>query len=133
MKREWLIKCHEVQTKLHYHTSTMPFQPSGMNGYQFMTINSYLSSSSYRKHSLITRNHNHWRIQGGGGGTRDARPSKSNFFHFHAVSAKILSSNMFLVQTQGLAPPPPTPVWEILDPPLIIQIISGYNNTRTLF
>ena len=31
--------------------------------------------------------------------------SRSKFFHFHTVLAKILPNNRFLPQTQGLAPP----------------------------
>ena len=40
-------------------------------------------------------------------------PSRSNFFHFHAVFSKILRNNRYAAQTQRLAPS----VWEILGPP----------------
>ena len=49
----------------------------------------------------------HWRIQWGRGGVSDARPSRSNFFHFHEVFGKNLANiyKGFLSQTQGLVPP----------------------------
>ena len=50
------------------------------------------------------------------GGVRDARPPQSNFFHFHAVSGKIMPTNR-------LAPPSPTglapSLLEILDTSLV--------------
>ena len=52
----------------------------------------------------------------GAPGTRDPPLSPISFI-FMQFSAKILSSNAFLVQTQGLAPPP---IWEILDLPLYV-------------
>ena len=50
-----------------------------------------------------------------------ADPSRSNFFHVHAVFGTILPNNGFSAQTQGLVPPPP--VWEILDPPLHRRVL----------
>ena len=53
----------------------------------------------------------HWRIQAG---ARNPRPSRSNFFHFYAVSASILSNNSFFalnwgVGTRTTTPSPPHP------------------------
>ena len=42
-------------------------------------------------------------------------PSRSNFFHFHAV----LPNNRFLKPNSGVG----APVWKILDPPLIFLIL----------
>ena len=66
--------------------------------------------------------HDHWRIQGRGGG-RDARAAGRISFILMQFSAEILPNNRFLPQTQGLAPPPPpSGKWEILDLPLMIYV-----------
>ena len=59
-------------------------------------------------------------FSGGSKGERKGRaplPPRPNFFHFHAVFGKNWANSM-------LAPPPlgwRTPLWEILDPPLVFN------------
>ena len=69
----------------------------------------------------------HWLIEGG---ARDAFPlhDPTNFFHFHAVFGKKTCQirGFRLKSGVGAPSPTPSPVWEILDPPLLIM--AGFEN-----
>ena len=81
------------------HSKGSPNKP-GILVTTAMKIRKTTKENKKRKYQTFT-------IGGSKGGARDASPSRSNFFYFHAVLAKILPnrSNRFSLPPRGLTPP----------------------------
>ena len=110
-----------MSTHLIWPTNSFSFQRNISLLFLYLTIIYISISNIHDPHTLCNI-----RIDGSKGGTRDTRPSRSNFFHFHAVLAKISPNNRSSAQTQGLASPPPGNPGSATDMAIIAQNL-GFN------